>query len=112
MALAQLIQSDGWVWEARLWRATGRPPATLSLRQRIGLVYAHLVDGKNAQGRELIDAALEDRIAMDLTTGQPFGLDSPDPEIRHRTRLRVLEFRRAHPDVLPPRQQTSEGPYG
>lgn len=97
MALLGVVTRDWWVWETRLWETTGRDPLTLSARQLVSLVYGILAKDRDPQQREVLDAALEDRIAMSLTTGKAYGLESDDPDVRHQTKLALLErARREH----------------
>jgi len=81
---------DWWAWESRLWAVAHRDPFTLSPRQLVSMVYGLLIQDRDPQGRENIDAALEGRLALSLVTGQPLGLESEDSAVRHETRLAML----------------------
>lgn len=94
MALAQIVTGDWPVWETRLWRTTGRDPFELSLRQVLTIAEGFLIDGRDAQGREILDAAFEDRLPLNLRTGKVLGLESEDPKVRHETRLKMVEQKR------------------
>lgn len=92
--LAQIVTSDWPTWETRLWRATSRDPGELSLRQLLNVTEGLLLDGRDAQGRENLDAIFEDRLPINITTGKPLGLESENPDVRHQTRLKMLEQKR------------------
>jgi len=89
--LAQIVTGDWPTWETRLWKVASRDPGELSLRQLLTLTEGLLRDGRDAQGCENLDAVFEDRLPVNLTTGKPLGLESDDPDVRHATRLKMLE---------------------
>lgn len=94
MVLAQIVTSDWPSWETKLWRTSGRDPSGLSIRQMLSLTEGILLDGRDAQGREMLEALYEDRLPLNLSTGKALGLESPDPDVRHQTRLKMLEQKR------------------
>lgn len=94
MALAQIVTGDWPTWETRLWKATGRSPRDLSLRELLTICEGLLFDGRDAQGREMLDAIFEDRLPLNLATGKVLGLESEDPAVRHATRLKMVEQKR------------------
>lgn len=80
------------LWRMRLWRICGADPQTLSLGQLVQLMYGYLLEGRDAQSIEELDASLEGRLAISLKTGNYLGLESDDPEVKRVTRLAIIEL--------------------
>jgi len=98
MVLAQIVTGDWPSWERKLWQATSTDPKNLTLRQLLSIAEGILNDGRDAQGREHLEALYEDRLPINLSTGKVAGLESENPDVRHATRLKMLEQRRKEMD--------------
>lgn len=91
MTVVALVRSDWPLWRRRLWGIVGVDPITLTLGQLVQVVYGYLLDGRDRQGREDLDAILEDRLAMSVDDPSiPAAYKSGDPDAKLAARKRLI----------------------